>query len=115
MFGNSFVRVGTQGLFCPYLKTFVPPFLPTRLTAPVSEDGFVRDICSYKFKIVSNFTRLTARGIMYNNFEILLVVFMPNINTNDTITYTNPCFCATGCNSESTRLEMRSIGYTGTV
>ena len=26
MFGNSSVRVGTQGLFRPYLKTFVPPF-----------------------------------------------------------------------------------------
>ena len=33
IFGNSSVRVGTQGLFRPYLKTFVPPFLPTRLTA----------------------------------------------------------------------------------
>ena len=33
---NSLVRVGTQGLFRPYLKTFVPPFLPTRLTAPGS-------------------------------------------------------------------------------
>ena len=36
IFGNSSVRVGTQGLFCPYLKTFVPPFLPARLTAPGS-------------------------------------------------------------------------------
>ena len=36
IFGNSSVRVGTQGLFCPYLKTFVSPFLPTRLTAPRS-------------------------------------------------------------------------------
>ena len=35
-FWNSSVRVGTQGLFCRYLKTFVPPFLPTRLTAPES-------------------------------------------------------------------------------
>ena len=26
------MRVGTQGLFHTYLKTFVPPFLPTRLT-----------------------------------------------------------------------------------
>ena len=41
------------------------------------------------FKIVSNFTRLTAREITYNNFEISLVVFMPNITTNHTITYTN--------------------------
>ena len=42
------------------------------------------------FKIVSNFTRLTAREITYNNFEISLVVFMPNITSNHTITYTNP-------------------------
>ena len=33
IFGNSSVIVGTQGLFRPYLKTFVTPFLPTRLTA----------------------------------------------------------------------------------
>ena len=30
------MTVGTQGLFRPYLKAFVPPFLPTRLTAPGS-------------------------------------------------------------------------------
>ena len=30
------MRVGTQGLFRPYLKTFVLPFLPTRLTTPGS-------------------------------------------------------------------------------
>ena len=30
-----------------------------------------------------------AREITYNNFEISLVVFMPNISTNDAITYTN--------------------------
>ena len=36
IFGNTSVRVGTQGLFRPYLKTFVPPFFPTRLTAPGS-------------------------------------------------------------------------------
>ena len=41
------------------------------------------------FKIISNFTRLTAREISYNNFEISLVVFMPNITTNHAITYTN--------------------------
>ena len=40
------------------------------------------------FKIVSNFTRLTAREIRYNNFEISLVVFMSNITTNHAITYT---------------------------
>ena len=41
------------------------------------------------FKIVSNFTRLTAREILNNSFEISLVVFMPNITTNHAITYTN--------------------------
>ena len=30
-----------------------------------------------------------AREIMYNNSEISLVVFMPNISTNHAITYTN--------------------------
>ena len=40
-------------------------------------------------KIVSNFTRLRAHEITYNNFEISLVVFMPNITTNHAITYTN--------------------------
>ena len=45
---------------------------------------------SWYFKIVSNFTRLTAREITYNNFEISLVVFMPNITTTYAIiTYTN--------------------------
>ena len=33
--------------------------------------------------------RVTAREITYNNFEISLVVFMPNITTNHAITYTN--------------------------
>ena len=32
-------------------------------------------------------TRLTARKITDNNFEISLVVFMPNITTNHAITY----------------------------
>ena len=32
---------------------------------------------------------LTAREITYNNFEISLVVFMPNITANHAITYTN--------------------------
>ena len=40
------------------------------------------------FKIVSNFTRLTAREITFNNFEISLVVFMPNITTNHAIAHT---------------------------
>ena len=50
IFGNSSVRVGTQGLFRPYLKNFVPPFLPTRLTdCPwVSEDETTANKDNYK-------------------------------------------------------------------
>ena len=54
---------------------------------------FVRDIWhknhKWYFKIVSNFTRPTARKITYNNFEVSLVVFIPNITTNYAIIYTN--------------------------
>ena len=54
---------------------------------------FVRDIWhkyhSWYFKIISNFTRLTAREIMYNNIAISLVVFMSNIPANHAITDTN--------------------------
>ena len=50
---------------------------------------------SWYFKIVSNFTRPTAREITYNNFEISLVVFMPNITTNHAMTCTN-CTCSAG-------------------
>ena len=46
-------------------------------------------ICTGYFKIVLNFTRLTAREITYNNFEISLVVFMPNVTTYHATTYTN--------------------------
>ena len=44
------------------------------------------------FQNCPNLTRLTAREITYNNFEISLVVygvFMPNITTNHAITYAN--------------------------
>ena len=44
IFGNSSVRVGTQGLFRPYLKTFVAPFLPTGLIAPGSPR---MNLCTY--------------------------------------------------------------------
>ena len=44
---------------------------------------------SWYFKIVSNFTRLTAREITNNNFEIPQVIFMSNITTNHAITYAN--------------------------
>ena len=36
-----------------------------------------------------SFSRLTAREITYNNFEILVVVFMPNTTTNHAIIYKN--------------------------
>ena len=35
-FGNGLVRVGTKGLFCPCLKTFVAYSLHNRLTTPGS-------------------------------------------------------------------------------
>ena len=38
---------------------------------------------------ISELSQISAREITYNNFEILLVVFMPNITTNHAITYTN--------------------------
>ena len=44
---------------------------------------------TFQNNIVSNFTCLTAREIKYNNFEISLMVFMPNITTNHAIIYTN--------------------------
>ena len=37
---------------------------------------------SWYFKVVSNFTRQTAHEITYNNFKISLVVYMPNMTTN---------------------------------
>ena len=39
-----------------------------------------------------------AREITYNNFEISLVVFMPNITTNHAITYTNGKIILFYCN-----------------
>ena len=42
---------------------------------------------SWYFEIASNFTRLMALEFTYNNFEISLVVFMPNITTNHAISY----------------------------
>ena len=40
-FGNGPVRLGTQGFFRPFLKTFVAPFRPPPTDCPwVSEDGF---------------------------------------------------------------------------
>ena len=41
------------------------------------------------FQNCPKFHSPTAREILFNNFEISLVVFMPNITTNHAITYTN--------------------------
>ena len=46
-FGNGPVRVGTQGLFRPCLKTFVAPSNPARLTAPGSPRMLIRERGSF--------------------------------------------------------------------
>ena len=68
--------------------------------------------------MVSNFTRLTAPEITYNNFEISLVVFMPIITTNHAITYTNSTFvslrwCNTNYDHDSVQLliHKKSINF----
>ena len=38
-----------------------------------------------------------AREITYNNFEISVVVFIPNITTNHAITYTNNYYIKKSC------------------
>ena len=76
---------------------------------------FVRDIWHkyhlWYFKIVSNFTRLTAREITYNNFEISPVVFMPNITTNHAITYTKSTIISPFCWTERTHLGSTLLEY----
>ena len=80
--------------------TSVPPIFSGTLTLASEVQSYnTRFVSNLNFhrpritqnclKIVSNFTRLTAREITFNNLEISLVVFMPNITTNHTITYTN--------------------------
>ena len=76
----------------PLFRPIVSPIC--EIMSPASQSAwFLRDIWHkyhlWYFKIVSNFTRLiTDREIMYNNFKISLVAFMPNITTNHAITYT---------------------------
>ena len=60
IFGNSSVRVGTQRLFRPYLNFFVLPFLPTRLTAPVSPGWPIRqDSVENREKVYSKLFKLS--------------------------------------------------------
>ena len=57
---------------------------------------------------------LTAREIMYNNFEISLVVFMPNITTNHAVTYTNSTYyeSETFFNSSPSHIfEFKILGF----
>ena len=66
------------------------------------------------------FTRLKAREITYNNFEISLVVFMPNITTNHAITSTNrvlrmtmkykPFYCWVSCLSPNNAAAEHTLG-----
>ena len=55
-----------------------------------------------------------AREITYNNFEISLVVFMPNITTDHAITYTNwlANFCATNIKLNDRERGIRCFRYT---
>ena len=91
------LRYGTRGLQSreDRRKKKTPAFLESRVLkqARLTNNSMICSDIWHKyhsgyFKIVSNFTRLTAREITYNNFEISLVVFMPNITTNHAITYT---------------------------
>ena len=51
---------------------------------------FVRDI--WREYHSWYFLSLKAREITYNNFEISLAVFMPNIITNHAVAYTNTVY-----------------------
>ena len=53
-------------------------------------------------------------SITYNNFEISLVVFMPNTTTNHTITYTNLMFSSHSKHANLAQkglLRMRRAAY----
>ena len=47
-------------------------------------------ICTWYLAKITTRDISKLSQIMHNNFEISLVVFMPNITTNHAITYTNP-------------------------
>ena len=71
IFGNSSVRVGIQGLFRPYLKTFVLSSLTTRLTAPGSprmayswnRDKVYSEL--FKLSLSLSFTHLIGSNCLY--------------------------------------------------
>ena len=73
------MRVGTQGLFRPYLNTFVPPFLPTRLTAPGSLRMTVFEL--EKFLEVSFFCLTEIRSCFFlrSHPQIVLLQLMIDV------------------------------------
>ena len=60
LFGNGLLRVGTKGLFRPCLKTFLVPFLSTRLTAassPRMENVITKVYYKVQWTVITNYNR----------------------------------------------------------
>ena len=64
-------------------------------------------VCINTTRDISKLSQIT-----YNNFEISLVVFMPNITTNDAITYTNAIESSTICGIKI-KITIRLTVYNG--
>ena len=80
-FGNGPVRVGTQGLFRPCLKTFVPPFLPTRLTAPGSPRMRKGPIIGILGRFVHSKVKITMVRTKFEfRYESLKSKFKPHLH-----------------------------------
>ena len=74
IFGNGPVRVGTQGVFRPYLKIFVAPFLPARLTAPGSPRMMMFRLACSTFKW--SLTELDSRiAFIFSDFHCFSQLF----------------------------------------
>ena len=70
-FGNGLVRVSTQGLFHPRLKTFVAPFLPAPLTALGSPRMHLTWLCSGLYKKI--YYKEVWQKIFSNIITVMLV------------------------------------------
>ena len=66
-----------------YLEIFLADFAAFRVFGGISRD--FAEMPEFR----GSATARNIRSPAYNNFEISLVVFMPNIITNHAITYTN--------------------------
>ena len=77
-FGNGSVRVGTQGLFRPCLKTFVAPFNRARLTTPGSPRMAICMMSSFYYydQDPSGFCFL----VQIRAFVVLTSLGLPNLN-----------------------------------